>query len=193
MSKDQQRTCFCRETASNVFFNLCIYYRELFNLTEWVLLAACIASRPGQCGRADGYVLEGKELEFYLRKIKARKGKWKSTILLKEPINMRVSCNKWVVCLFVCTGGLASSLWYMKARRLSWHHWVLFCFEVNSDPACCWLKPLTGFCSGALVNQVDVEELSAGINSCLLPNPRVPKTQHWQLWEIFFFILHRYL
>ena len=38
-------------------------------------LAACIASRPGQCGRADGYVLEGKELEFYLRKIKARKGK----------------------------------------------------------------------------------------------------------------------
>ncbi|KAB0383464.1 hypothetical protein FD755_005381 [Muntiacus reevesi] len=31
--------------------------------------------QPGQCGRADGYVLEGKELEFYLRKIKARKGK----------------------------------------------------------------------------------------------------------------------
>ena len=38
-------------------------------------LPACIASRPGQCGRADGYVLEGKELEFYLRKIKAQKGK----------------------------------------------------------------------------------------------------------------------
>ncbi|KAF4013484.1 hypothetical protein G4228_004744 [Cervus hanglu yarkandensis] len=38
-------------------------------------LLACIASRPGQCGRADGYVLEGKELELYLRKIKARKGK----------------------------------------------------------------------------------------------------------------------
>ncbi|KAG7238099.1 hypothetical protein INR49_031291 [Caranx melampygus] len=37
--------------------------------------AACIASRPGQCGRADGYILEGKELEFYLRKIKAKKGK----------------------------------------------------------------------------------------------------------------------
>ncbi|KAF4528269.1 hypothetical protein B566_EDAN014159 [Ephemera danica] len=29
----------------------------------------------GQCGRADGYVLEGKELEFYMRKIKAKKGK----------------------------------------------------------------------------------------------------------------------
>uniref|UniRef100_A0A2I3GE60 Small ribosomal subunit protein eS8 n=1 Tax=Nomascus leucogenys TaxID=61853 RepID=A0A2I3GE60_NOMLE len=38
-------------------------------------LLGCIASRPGQCGQADGYVLEGKELEFYLRKIKARKGK----------------------------------------------------------------------------------------------------------------------
>ena len=36
---------------------------------------AAIASRPGQSGRADGYVLEGKELEFYLRKIKAKKGK----------------------------------------------------------------------------------------------------------------------
>ena len=26
-------------------------------------LYAAISSRPGQCGRADGYVLEGKELE----------------------------------------------------------------------------------------------------------------------------------
>jgi small subunit ribosomal protein S8e len=36
---------------------------------------ASISSRPGQCGRADGYILEGKELEFYLRKIKSKKGK----------------------------------------------------------------------------------------------------------------------
>merc|ERR1712126_764766 len=35
---------------------------------------AAISSRPGQSGRADGYILEGKELEFYLRKIKAKKG-----------------------------------------------------------------------------------------------------------------------
>ena len=26
-------------------------------------LYACISSRPGQSGRADGYILEGKELE----------------------------------------------------------------------------------------------------------------------------------
>lgn len=37
-------------------------------------LYACVASRPGQCGRCDGYVLEGRELEFYLRKM-AKKGK----------------------------------------------------------------------------------------------------------------------
>jgi small subunit ribosomal protein S8e len=36
-------------------------------------LYAKIASRPGQSGRCDGYILEGKELEFYVRKIKARK------------------------------------------------------------------------------------------------------------------------
>ena len=35
-------------------------------------LFACISSRPGQCGRADGYLLEGKELEFYLRKIEKK-------------------------------------------------------------------------------------------------------------------------
>ena len=38
-------------------------------------LLARIASRPGQVGAADGYILEGKELEFYLRKIKAKKSK----------------------------------------------------------------------------------------------------------------------
>lgn len=32
-------------------------------------LYACVASRPGQSGRCDGYILEGKELEFYVRKI----------------------------------------------------------------------------------------------------------------------------
>ena len=38
-------------------------------------LLACISSRPGQSGRADGYILEGKELEFYSKKIDSRK-KW---------------------------------------------------------------------------------------------------------------------
>merc|ERR1711942_150765 len=38
-------------------------------------ILAAISSRPGQVGRADGYVLEGKELELYIRKLKAKKGK----------------------------------------------------------------------------------------------------------------------
>lgn len=30
---------------------------------------ACVASRPGQSGRCDGYILEGEELAFYQRKL----------------------------------------------------------------------------------------------------------------------------
>jgi len=32
-------------------------------------LYACISSRPGQSGRADGYILEGPELAFYVKKL----------------------------------------------------------------------------------------------------------------------------
>ncbi len=34
---------------------------------------ACISSRPGQSGRADGYILEGEELGFYLKKLEKKK------------------------------------------------------------------------------------------------------------------------
>jgi small subunit ribosomal protein S8e len=34
---------------------------------------AVISSRPGQSGRADGYILEGKELEFYHKKMERKK------------------------------------------------------------------------------------------------------------------------
>ena len=37
-------------------------------------LYAIISSRPGQCGRCDGYILEGKELEFYAKKMLKKKG-----------------------------------------------------------------------------------------------------------------------
>merc|ERR1719194_169091 len=36
-------------------------------------LLACISSRPGQSGRCDGYILEGAELEFYLKKLERKK------------------------------------------------------------------------------------------------------------------------
>ena len=38
-------------------------------------LMASISSRPGQSGRCDGYILEGKELEFYQRKMDHKKKK----------------------------------------------------------------------------------------------------------------------
>merc|ERR1711981_1444046 len=37
-------------------------------------LLAKLSSRPVQCGRADGYILEGAELEFYVKKMKTKKG-----------------------------------------------------------------------------------------------------------------------
>jgi len=36
-------------------------------------LLACISSRPGQSGRCDGYILEGRELEFYQKKMEKKK------------------------------------------------------------------------------------------------------------------------
>lgn len=36
-------------------------------------LYACISSRPGQSGRCDGYILEGKELDFYQKKVTMKK------------------------------------------------------------------------------------------------------------------------
>jgi small subunit ribosomal protein S8e len=38
-------------------------------------LFCVISSRPGQVGRADGYILEGEELEFYLKKMDRKKKK----------------------------------------------------------------------------------------------------------------------
>jgi hypothetical protein len=46
----------------------------LFALRSGRLLAR-ISSRPGQSGRCDGYLLEGKELDFYMRKLRERRGK----------------------------------------------------------------------------------------------------------------------
>ena len=38
-------------------------------------LYAVISSRPGQSGRADGYILEGSELEFYVRRLLSARSK----------------------------------------------------------------------------------------------------------------------
>ena len=45
---------------------------HFFELMNKGKLYACITSRPGQVGKADGYLLEGKELEFYLKKLEKK-------------------------------------------------------------------------------------------------------------------------
>jgi small subunit ribosomal protein S8e len=42
---------------------------HFFELMNKGRLYACLTSRPGQTGRCDGYLLEGKELDFYLKKL----------------------------------------------------------------------------------------------------------------------------
>jgi small subunit ribosomal protein S8e len=49
---------------------ICPKVAEQFNSGR---LIACISSRPGQSGRCDGYILEGKELEFYIKKLEKKK------------------------------------------------------------------------------------------------------------------------
>jgi small subunit ribosomal protein S8e len=45
---------------------------HFFELMNKGKLLACITSRPGQSGRCDGYLLEGKELDFYSKKIEKK-------------------------------------------------------------------------------------------------------------------------
>ena len=47
-------------------------YHTFFEKLNRNRLLARITSRPGQTGRADGYLLEGKELEFYVKKIEKK-------------------------------------------------------------------------------------------------------------------------
>ena len=47
-------------------------YHSFFEGMNRNRLYARITSRPGQTARADGYLLEGKELDFYLKKIEKK-------------------------------------------------------------------------------------------------------------------------
>ncbi|ORX82189.1 ribosomal protein S8e [Anaeromyces robustus] len=66
VSNHVQRKLESRKTQSKIDSNV----KDQFAAGR---LYACISSRPGQSGRADGYILEGKELDFYVRKIKSKK------------------------------------------------------------------------------------------------------------------------
>eukprot|EP00924_Labyrinthula_sp_SR-Ha-C_P015489 snap_masked-scaffold_4-processed-gene-1.3-mRNA-1 protein AED:0.05 eAED:0.05 QI:0/-1/0/1/-1/1/1/0/212 len=49
--------------------------QKLDDLFSTGRLYAKITSRPGQCGKADGYILEGQELEFYQKMMSKKKSK----------------------------------------------------------------------------------------------------------------------
>jgi len=66
--KKQSRHVLKKFAQRNAFLDANL--EEQFNSGR---LLACISSRPGQVGRADGYILEGKELEFYMKKMEKKK------------------------------------------------------------------------------------------------------------------------
>jgi small subunit ribosomal protein S8e len=63
-----QRVYAARKADAKIDANLEAQFRQ-------GRLYASISSRPGQSGRCDGYILEGKELEFYLRKLHLKRAK----------------------------------------------------------------------------------------------------------------------
>jgi len=68
--KKQSRQVVKKLAARNKEHTLDVHLRDQFNTGR---LYACISSRPGQSGRCDGYILEGKELEFYTRRLAKKK------------------------------------------------------------------------------------------------------------------------
>jgi len=50
-------------------------------------------SRPGQCGRAGGIMLEGKELEFYLWKINGKQTSNTTRTLQYNRLRVKMNIN----------------------------------------------------------------------------------------------------
>jgi len=69
-AKKQSRSVQSKIAERNKNHTLDQHVKDQFNTGR---LYACISSRPGQSGRADGYILEADELNFYLRKLQMKK------------------------------------------------------------------------------------------------------------------------
>lgn len=75
--------CFCQAEKHSNHVQRKLAARQKTRVLDPVLeeqlvsgrVLACISSRPGQSGRADGYILEGKELDFYQKKLSQKKQK----------------------------------------------------------------------------------------------------------------------
>jgi hypothetical protein len=97
-------------------------------------LYAVIASRPGQSGRCDGYILEGKELEFYLRKIKVILKKETEREIRNLFLFLYIVQEATLNCLFLSHSFLfsiksnviknilkkISQMYFIKTRRHTW-------------------------------------------------------------------------
>ncbi|PWZ16517.1 40S ribosomal protein S8 [Zea mays] len=71
LSKHALRIVLWLSFSTNLFllYDQHVVFEEQFGSGR---LLAYISARPGQCGRADGYILEGKELEFYMKKLQRK-------------------------------------------------------------------------------------------------------------------------
>lgn len=67
--------CFLFDLLSLSFIFCCSLFRSILMFAILGRLYACISSRPGQSGRADGYILEGAELQFYVKRMQKKKTK----------------------------------------------------------------------------------------------------------------------
>lgn len=86
-------------------------------------LYASISSRPGQSGRADGYILEGKELEVnLLSSVMVIRSQYlpRSPVLSQEDPNRKAEARSRLiaisVCHFVCAVG---SDWWLGQKQRS--------------------------------------------------------------------------
>eukprot|EP01083_Nonionella_stella_P021476 59532_1 len=68
ISKEEREEIQSRRTGQKLPKNI----EEQFKTSK---LLAFITSKPGQVGRADGYILEGAELDFYQKKISQKRRK----------------------------------------------------------------------------------------------------------------------
>ena len=66
---ENKRNKLKKQHPNKEYLDKCSKFFELMNKGR---LYACITSRPGQSGRCDGYLLEGKELEFYTKKLEKK-------------------------------------------------------------------------------------------------------------------------
>ena len=66
--------CFPRAARRTQAALLALFSRCAHPACSAGRLYAQITSRPGQCGRCDGFILEGEALKFYAKKMAKKKG-----------------------------------------------------------------------------------------------------------------------